>query len=142
MFRRNAESPHRHPAIAIFLAVLTLAAAAVSPALSPRQAHANTPFPETGYSMWGPFEQYFYAHGGLAQFGMARTSPSPPAPATTASGSSALSSRTTPPSPIPIKSSSTCRHDGRGQAHGRSTIPPDHRWPKRAVLPRNKPQPL
>ena len=80
MFRRNAESPHRHPAIAIFLAVLTLAAAAVSPALSPRQAHANTPFPETGYSMWGPFEQYFYAHGGLAQFGMARTSTFPAGP--------------------------------------------------------------
>jgi hypothetical protein len=35
---------------------------------------ADTPFPQTGYSMWGPFEAYWNAHGGLAQFGMPRTS--------------------------------------------------------------------
>src|SRR5580765_1759288 len=36
-------------------------------------AVADTTFPQTGYSTWGPFEQYWRAHGGLAQFGMART---------------------------------------------------------------------
>jgi hypothetical protein len=30
-------------------------------------------FPQTGASLWGPFEQYWKANGGLAQFGMPRT---------------------------------------------------------------------
>ena len=37
-------------------------------------ASADTPFPQTGYSIWGPFETYWKSHGGLAQFGMPRTS--------------------------------------------------------------------
>src|SRR6266496_4255633 len=37
-------------------------------------ARADTPFPQTGYTLWGPFEAYWNAHGGLAQFGMPRTS--------------------------------------------------------------------
>jgi hypothetical protein len=50
-------------------AALTVLAVAVGP----RMAAADTPFPQTGYSVWGPFEQYWRTHGGLAQFGMART---------------------------------------------------------------------
>src|SRR5205823_3701898 len=52
------------------LAALGLAALALMPNL----AAADTPFPKTGVSMWGPFEQYWNSHGGLPQFGMARTS--------------------------------------------------------------------
>jgi hypothetical protein len=52
------------------LAVMAVAALAAGPNL----AAADTTFPETGFSMWGPFEQYWKAQGGLAQFGMARTS--------------------------------------------------------------------
>ena len=80
MFRNPAVPRYRARAITTFLAVLTVAAAALLPALSARYALANTPFPETGYSMWGPFEQYFVAHGGIAQFGMARTSTFPAGP--------------------------------------------------------------
>lgn len=80
MFRRSAESSHRNRALPTILALLTMAAAALSPAFSPSQAHATTPFPQTGYSMWGPFEQYYNAHGGIAQFGMARTSTFPAGP--------------------------------------------------------------
>jgi hypothetical protein len=36
--------------------------------------HADTGFPQTGQSIWGPFEKYWSEHGGLAQFGMPRTS--------------------------------------------------------------------
>jgi hypothetical protein len=43
-------------------------------ALGPRMAAADTPFTQTGQAVWGPFEQYWQAHGGLAQFGMPRTS--------------------------------------------------------------------
>ncbi len=35
---------------------------------------ADTSFPQTGQKVWGPFETYWKSHGGLAQFGMARTS--------------------------------------------------------------------
>ncbi len=35
---------------------------------------ADTMFPQTGYAVWGPFESYWKAHGGLAQFGLPRTS--------------------------------------------------------------------
>src|SRR5438128_284702 len=52
-----------------------LAALAVAALVAgPNVAGADTPFPQTGVSMWGPFEQYWKAHGGLGQFGMARTS--------------------------------------------------------------------
>lgn len=46
---------------------------------APNMATADTPFPKTGVSMWGPFEQYWNTHGGLGQFGMARTSVYPAA---------------------------------------------------------------
>src|SRR4051794_35440933 len=36
-------------------------------------ARADTAFPQTGYVLYGPFEQYWKSHGGLAQFGMPRT---------------------------------------------------------------------
>lgn len=38
-----------------------------------RPVLADTYFPQTGYSVWGPFEAYWNAHGGLAQFGLPRT---------------------------------------------------------------------
>jgi hypothetical protein len=37
-------------------------------------ARADIAFPQTGQTLWGPFETYWLAHGGLAQFGMPRTS--------------------------------------------------------------------
>lgn len=37
-------------------------------------AQANTTFPQTGQTVWGPFEKYWSEHGGLAQFGLPRTS--------------------------------------------------------------------
>lgn len=37
-------------------------------------ARANTTFPQTGQTVWGPFEKYWNEHGGLAQFGLPRTS--------------------------------------------------------------------
>lgn len=40
----------------------------------PTGAAADMPFPQTGASIWGPFEAYWKANGGLAQFGMPRTS--------------------------------------------------------------------
>ena len=39
----------------------------------PQPVSADTYFDQTGANMWGPFEIYWKAHGGLAQFGMART---------------------------------------------------------------------
>jgi hypothetical protein len=54
-------------------AVLTVAAL-VFAVLLPRAARGDTTFPQTDYSIWGPFETYWKAHGGLAQFGMPRTS--------------------------------------------------------------------
>src|SRR5438477_469761 len=38
-----------------------------------RLAGANTNFPQTGKRVWGPFEQYWKANGGLQQFGMPLT---------------------------------------------------------------------
>jgi hypothetical protein len=80
MYRRMAEPSHRNRTLPNIVAVLAVAAAALFPAVAPRQAHANTPFPQTGYSIWGPFEQYFYAHGGINQFGLPRTSTFPAGP--------------------------------------------------------------
>lgn len=37
-------------------------------------AQADTYFPQTQTNTWGPFEAYWSAHGGLAQFGLPRTS--------------------------------------------------------------------
>ncbi len=53
--------------VALF-AIATLLFASV-----PVLASADTPFPQTGATLWGPFEAYWSAHGGLAQFGMPRT---------------------------------------------------------------------
>jgi hypothetical protein len=39
-----------------------------------RPVRADVTFPQTGAMLWGPFEQYWTANGGLAQFGMPRTS--------------------------------------------------------------------
>ncbi len=36
-------------------------------------AQADTKFPQTGQVIWGPFEKYWNEHGGLAQFGLPRT---------------------------------------------------------------------
>lgn len=57
------------------LALLMLLVVALVPAAgSFKSALADTSFPQTGYSIWGPFEQYWNAHGGLEQFGLPRTS--------------------------------------------------------------------
>src|SRR3982751_5867930 len=56
---------------------LAIALALVIPAIlvgSGSAVRADTRFPQTGYSTWGPFESYWNAHGGLAQFGLPRTS--------------------------------------------------------------------
>jgi hypothetical protein len=55
--------------------ICSLAVLLMMPALliEGQGARADTPFPQTGYSLWGPFETYWKAHGGLAQFGMPRT---------------------------------------------------------------------
>lgn len=54
-----------------FLSVgLTALALLALPAL----AVADTTFPQTGMTIWGPFETYWKTHGGLAQFGLPRTS--------------------------------------------------------------------
>src|SRR5258708_1734863 len=37
-------------------------------------AHADSYYPQTGYSIWGPFETYWNLKGGLAQFGLPLTS--------------------------------------------------------------------
>src|SRR5258708_6407244 len=37
-------------------------------------AHADSYFPQTGYSIWGPFETYWNLNGGLAKFGLPLTS--------------------------------------------------------------------
>ena len=37
------------------------------------RSQAEVVFPQTGQRLWGPFEEYWQQHGGLAQFGMPRT---------------------------------------------------------------------
>lgn len=74
MLFRQAKSVSRKRTMSTFIAILTVASAALLPASTSRQAQANTLFPQTGYSIWGPFEAYWNAHGGLAQFGLPRTS--------------------------------------------------------------------
>jgi hypothetical protein len=56
------------------LALTFLVAALIPTAGITRSARADTFFPQTGYSLWGPFEAYWQAHGGLEQFGLPRTS--------------------------------------------------------------------
>lgn len=60
--------------------ILLLPATALSVGNLGRSAYADTAFPQTGYSIWGPFEEYWKAHGGLEQFGMPRTSVYPAGP--------------------------------------------------------------
>ncbi len=43
-------------------------------------ARADTLFPQTGYNIWGPFEEYWNANGGMEQFGLPRTSVYPAGP--------------------------------------------------------------
>ncbi len=57
-----------------YLGKALAALALIAMAAGPNFAAADTPFPQTGVSMWGPFEQYWKVHGGLGQFGIARTS--------------------------------------------------------------------
>jgi hypothetical protein len=64
-----------HPRLARSLAILLLVTAAIIPTSNLFQsAHADTAFPQTGYSIWGPFEAYWQTHGGVEQFGLPRTS--------------------------------------------------------------------
>jgi|GEM_PF-4241645 len=42
-------------------------------------ARADQYFPRTGANIWGPFETYWKAHGGISQFGMPRTAVYPAA---------------------------------------------------------------
>ncbi|MEO5953835.1 MAG: hypothetical protein ABIQ44_15340, partial [Chloroflexia bacterium] len=57
------------------LALILLLPAALIPAAGALQsARADTAFPKTGYAIWGPFEAYWQAHGGIEQFGLPRTS--------------------------------------------------------------------
>src|SRR4051794_31951845 len=51
-------------------------------------ARADTTFPQTGFTIWGPFEQYWNTHGGMAQFGLPRTSVYPVKGATGSTSSS------------------------------------------------------
>jgi hypothetical protein len=55
------------------LALAVLVASSFATTLS-GATRADTVFPTTGYVTWGPFETYWRDHGGLAQFGMPRTS--------------------------------------------------------------------
>jgi hypothetical protein len=59
----------RKAIIPVACAALALTGAA-APSLP---ARADTSFPQTQQTLWGPFETYWQAHGGLAQFGMPRT---------------------------------------------------------------------
>ena len=38
---------------------------------APRPVAADTTFPQTGQTIWGPFEQYWKDHGALSQFELA-----------------------------------------------------------------------
>ena len=53
--------------------ILILIGAVVPAASSWQPAYADITFPQTGYTIWGPFEQYWKEHGGLEQFGLPRT---------------------------------------------------------------------
>lgn len=59
--------------ISRIVAVTMLVLVAVGVVSGPT-ARADTYFPQTGYTVWGPFEAYWKAHGGLEQFGLPRTS--------------------------------------------------------------------
>jgi hypothetical protein len=54
------------------LATACLSLMIVLPSALP--ARADIAFPQTGQTLWGPFEAYWLQHGGLAQFGLPRTS--------------------------------------------------------------------
>ncbi|MEO8284982.1 MAG: family 16 glycoside hydrolase [Chloroflexota bacterium] len=55
-------------------ASLVLALTVTGGLLGGGAARADTSFPQTGFAIWGPFETYWQAHGGLSQFGLPRTS--------------------------------------------------------------------
>jgi hypothetical protein len=57
-----------------WLAFMLMLVAIIPATNSGRPAQADTFFPQTGYNIWGPFEEYWQAHGGLEQFGLPRTS--------------------------------------------------------------------
>lgn len=61
----------------LIVAAIVLLVVAGLPALP---AAADTYFPQTGYTVWGPFEAYWQQNGGLAQFGLPRTSVYPAGP--------------------------------------------------------------
>src|SRR5947209_2482653 len=63
----------KSPATRILVAAMLLSVFALVGS-STGSASADTAFPQTGQKIWGPFETYWKAHGGLAQFGMPRTS--------------------------------------------------------------------
>ena len=63
----------KSPATRILMAAMLLSVFALVGS-STGSASADTAFPQTGQKIWGPFETYWKAHGGLAQFGMPRTS--------------------------------------------------------------------
>ncbi|HST06092.1 MAG TPA: family 16 glycoside hydrolase [Chloroflexia bacterium] len=74
MFFWQAATVSHKRMLLLAVAALTVATSTLMPAPSSQRAAANTLFPETGYSIWGPFEQYWNEHGGLVQFGLPRTS--------------------------------------------------------------------
>src|SRR5438105_2883213 len=58
--------------LAVLGALGVLAVSSLS-LLLPTTTRADQYFPQTGDNTWGPFDVYWRAHGGLAQFGMPRT---------------------------------------------------------------------
>jgi hypothetical protein len=58
---------HKVTAAVVFLGVLG------STLLGGTPARGDTFFSDTGKTIWGPFETYWRAHGGLSQFGLPRT---------------------------------------------------------------------
>ena len=56
--------------------LVSIAVALVLPGMlvGGQPVHADNYFPQTGYSIWGPFETYWTRDGGLAQFGLPLTS--------------------------------------------------------------------
>ena len=67
MFKRNPGSTGP------LLVLLVVGAAAFTAIVGPKLVGADTMFAQTGNRVWGPFEQYWKANGGLAQFGLPLT---------------------------------------------------------------------
>src|SRR3954468_2235460 len=64
------KNSHRARKLLVSLLALGIGLSAL-PAITP--ARADTYFPQTTSTLWGPFEVYWNSHGGLGQFGMPRT---------------------------------------------------------------------